>query len=214
MGLKSHLISGTHAALSPPTNVLNLKTILCVISTLALASFITTAPAQEVIIPDAGLNAALRAALQKPAGPLTAQDMLSLTNLNAGNRQISSVAGLEAAHNLRFLGLEENAITNFPIAGALTNLTNLDLSGNLLNNLVLPPGLGRLELLNLAGNVLTNLTFPAGLTNLNALLLIANQLTELTLPPDMTRLLALSLIGNPVTQLVLSEPEATNLAAT
>src|SRR4051812_1304002 len=181
---------------------------------MALTCCITSTLAQEVIIPDPGLNAAIREALHKPAGPLTEQDMLGLTNLSAGNRQITNVAGLEAAHNLRFLALEENAIANFPIANALTNLTNLDLSGNLLTNLVLPPGLGRLELLNLAGNGLTRLTFPAGLTNLNALLLIANQLTELTLPPDMTRVLALSLIGNPLTQLVLSEPEATNLAAT
>jgi len=214
MGLKSHRDLGTIPAVFSPKRVKNRRTLLQAIATMASTCCIASTLAQEVIIPDPGLNAAIREALAKPAGPLTAQDMLSLTNLIAGGRQISNVAGLETAHNLRFLALEENAITNFPIAGGLTNLRNLDLSGNLLTNLVLSPGFGRLELLNLAGNGLTSLTFPAGLTNLNALLLIANQLTELTLPPDMTRLLALSLIGNPLTQLVLSEPQATNLAAT
>ncbi|HTD89014.1 MAG TPA: hypothetical protein VK850_20780, partial [Candidatus Binatia bacterium] len=69
---------------------------------LILTFFITTlatALAQEVSIPDPGLNAAIRAAIQKPAGPLTQQDMLGLTNLSAGGRNISSVEGLQAARN-------------------------------------------------------------------------------------------------------------------
>jgi hypothetical protein len=52
-----------------------------------------SAGAQEVSIPDLGLNAAVRQALQKPGGPLTEQDLLSLTNLSAGSRNISSVDG-------------------------------------------------------------------------------------------------------------------------
>jgi len=93
----------TVASLSSRTKVLNLKTICRVFRMLALASFVTTASAQEVIIPDAGLNAAVRAALQKPAGPLTETDLLSLTSLSAGGRSISNVAGLEFAHNLSIL---------------------------------------------------------------------------------------------------------------
>ena len=37
-----------------------------------------------------------RVALQKPFGPLTEQDLLSLTNLDASRRNVSSIAGLEA----------------------------------------------------------------------------------------------------------------------
>ena len=55
---------------------------------------VTFLRAQEVPVPDAGLNAAIRDALQKPAGPLTMQDLLSLTNLNADSRNVSSVEGL------------------------------------------------------------------------------------------------------------------------
>ena len=49
--------------------------------------------AQEVSIPDPGLNAAIRDALQKPSSPLTQQDLLSLTNLNASSRNKSKSGG-------------------------------------------------------------------------------------------------------------------------
>jgi len=68
-----------------------MKTPSQILRLLVLTSLMATAQAQEVSIPDPGLNAAIRAALQKPAGPLTTQDMLSLTNLDAGFRGVSSL---------------------------------------------------------------------------------------------------------------------------
>jgi hypothetical protein len=86
----------------------NMKTIIplirpLVLTLLVLASFVTTTLAQEVQIPDPGLNAAIREALEQPNGPLTEQDLLSLINLNASSRDVSSVEGLEAARNLERL---------------------------------------------------------------------------------------------------------------
>ncbi len=51
-------------------------TISYIIATLILIGFMVSAHAQEVSIPDPGLNAAIRAALQKPSGPLSEQDLL------------------------------------------------------------------------------------------------------------------------------------------
>ena len=45
----------------------------------------STAVAQKVSIPDPVLNGAVRQALHELQGPLTVQDMVSLTNLNAHN---------------------------------------------------------------------------------------------------------------------------------
>ena len=95
-------------------------------------------------IPDPGLNAAIREALQKPTGPLTQQDLLSLTNLNASSRNVRSIDGLEAARNLVSLDLQINHLTNFSLPGALTNLSTLDLSVNPLTNFSLPNGLTNL----------------------------------------------------------------------
>ena len=65
-----------------------MKTRFQIILLLVVTSFGTNATAQEVSIPDSGLDAAIRATLVKPAGPLTVQDMLSLTNLMAGSRGV------------------------------------------------------------------------------------------------------------------------------
>src|SRR5678816_2059008 len=99
-------------------------TFLYIVSTLILSSVIVWA--QDVSIPDPGLNAAIREALQKPAGPLTQQDLLSLTNLSARNRNVKSIVGLEAALNLTSLDLHSNHLTNFALPGTLTNLSYLD----------------------------------------------------------------------------------------
>src|SRR6266550_757543 len=101
-----------------------------ILPTVMLASFIATTRAQEVSIPDPGLNAAVRDALQKPSGPLTEQDLLTLTNLNARSRNVGSIAGLEAARNLVSLGLEINHLSDLSALSALTNLSTLDLSFN------------------------------------------------------------------------------------
>ena len=98
MGLSCHSGWGTVISFKPPTRMTERKrTILGVVSTLILAGFMASARAQEVSIPDPGLNAAVREALQKPIGPLTESDLLRLTFLSACCRDISSLEGLEAA---------------------------------------------------------------------------------------------------------------------
>src|ERR1041385_2117822 len=101
--------------------------------------------AQEVSIPDPGLNAAVREALNKPAGPLTERDMLGLTFLNATGRSITNAQGLEAARNLNLLDLDSNSLTNFVVPSSLTNLNSLDLFNNHLTSFVLPNGLAKLN---------------------------------------------------------------------
>src|SRR5881394_2828797 len=75
----------------------------------------TFSQAVEVSVPDPELNDAIRQTLQKPVGPLTEQDMLSLTALNACCRNVTNLQGLEAAHNLALLSLDHNLLTDFSI---------------------------------------------------------------------------------------------------
>jgi formylglycine-generating enzyme required for sulfatase activity len=166
---------------------------------LALISSLNTTPAQEVVIPDPGLNSAIRDALAKPTGPLTETDLLSLTSLNAGNRNITNAAGLDAARNLAGLLLYNNHLTSFSLPG-LTNLTLLDLSGNQLTNATLPPGQAQLTQLELYANQLRNLSLPADMTNLAGLDVFDNQLTNLTLPAGLKMLQNLDLHGNQFTR--------------
>jgi hypothetical protein len=131
------------------------KAALFILSILLSIQPLSSARAQEVSIPDAGLAAAIRDALQKPSGALTEQDLLSLTNLPARARGITSLAGLEAA----------------------ANLTILDLRTNNLSALIVPNGLTRLVTIDLSLNPLANCTIPEGLTNLQRILMEAAALT-------------------------------------
>jgi formylglycine-generating enzyme required for sulfatase activity len=182
--------------------VKKLRALFHAIAIMALTFCITTASAQEVIIPDPGLNAAVRAALNKPAGPLTPQDMLGLTFLNAHDRNISNLAGLEAARNVNTLLLFNNHLTNFSLP-TLTNLVSLTLSGNSLTNVSLPPGLRNLFSLLIGNNALAQLTLPADLTGLEELGLQGNQLTSFNLPPGLTGLGVLDLTFNALTNVSL-----------
>jgi len=181
-----------------------MRPIIYCIRLLLLASVVTSALAQEVSIPDPGLNAAIRQELQKPTGPLTQQDLLQLTSLNATGRNIANVAGLEAARNLIGLDLFHNHITNFSLPSQLTNLIFLDISSNPLANCSLPSGLAQLQNLVIESTTLTNLTLPVGMTAMVQLDLVGNRLTRFAVPLDMTNLVTLRLPFNQLTNLTLS----------
>jgi formylglycine-generating enzyme required for sulfatase activity len=170
---------------------------------LALTNLVSSTLAQEVSIPDPGLNSAIREALQKPDGPFTEQDLLSLTNLNARGREVRSIDGLEAARNLLALDLQINRLTNFSLPSELTNLMTLDVSFNPLTNFFLPSGLTDLTSLTLEATGLTNLTLPEGLTRLNNLDLENNQLASFDLPSNLTSLVSLDLGFNLLTNFSL-----------
>ena len=64
-----------------------------------------------VIIPDANLHAVIRDALGKSRfAPITVTDMASLTTLDAHNRNIQDLTGLEFATNLTELNLADNPL--------------------------------------------------------------------------------------------------------
>ena len=137
-----------------------MKTTAQFYTTFALMTWLSSALA-DVAIPDPGLNAAVREALNKPTGPLTELDLLSLANLDAANRDINSLEGLAAALNLVSLELQSNHLANLVVPSALTKLATVDLSFNPLRSCSFPDGLTNLNRVLLKSCQLTNLTFLA-----------------------------------------------------
>jgi formylglycine-generating enzyme required for sulfatase activity len=182
-----------------------LCTFWCLLLTLIMQGSTAPARAQEIAIPDPGLNAAVREILQKPSGPLTEQDLLSLTYLDAHHRNISTVDGLEAARNLTVLFLNSNLLTNFALPSGLTNLIVLDLSLNQLTNVSLPGGLTNLTTLVIEGNPLPSLLVPPDLTRLAYLDLDNNQLSRFEIPPTLNRLVFVDLGFNALTHFSLPD---------
>ena len=176
----------------------------CAIISLAILS-VTVHPiwAQVVVIPDPGLQAAVSDALDISADEISVEDMERLTKLDASDRNINSIAGLETARNLTELDLSGNQFTTLVLPQEFISLITLDLSQGKLTSLTLPEGLRNLRTLILRSNQLTSLTLPAGLTSMRTLSLWANQLTSLTLPEGLRNLKTLSLWSNQLTSLTL-----------
>ena len=80
-----------------------------------------------VEFPDGNLRAVIERVLGKTSGdPITTSDMAALTELYAGNSNISDLTGLEHAINLRWLNLSGNSITDLSTLVTNTGLGSGD----------------------------------------------------------------------------------------
>ena len=157
--------------------------------------------AQDVSIPDQNLAAAVRETLDlAPDAPITNQALQRLVFLDAYDRQITNLTGLEHATQLERLGLDENQISNIkPLAG-LTQLEALHIGGNQINNqgVQLLTKLTGLKWLFLHGNKISNIKPLANLTQLESLWLNGNQISDVTPLTGLTNLEILHLQNNSI----------------
>lgn len=137
--------------------------------TLALTRSVTAAQAQEVLIPDPGLNAAAREALDNPAGPLTEAELRSFTILGAPDRNTNHLAGLAAVRNAHTLLLFSHHLTTRNPRASLAGRGMLDLEFNALAELTSASGPTNLDQLRLSGNSLTTISVTADLTRVTQL---------------------------------------------
>ena len=183
-----------------------------------LLTLTTWVYAQLVDIPDPGLRTAVRSALNLPDDvPLTQASMRLLNELEAADRQIERLTGLEYATNLTRLSLVFNNISDLtPLAGLrlkelwlwdnlvtdlsplfnMTTLTHLDLGFNRISDISRLKNLTRLTWLELSGNQISDITPLSNLTQLTLLEAFSNQITNVTPLANLTRLEHLKIQGN------------------
>ncbi len=156
--------------------------------------------AQVVDIPDPNLRAAVADALGIPHGAsITQADMRQLTSLNAKNRQITELTGLEYATNLTELQLGENPITDISPLAHLTELTRLRLNDCwTIDNISPIAHLAQLQALDLDRNLILDIGPLAGLTALESLDLRSNQIENLSPLANLTQLIRLLLNNNKI----------------
>ena len=160
----------------------------------------------EAWMPDPALRAAVRGEIGLlPDMPLTKERLLKLGFLNAHDKGILDITGLEFATNLRGLDLRQNPITDLRPLSNLTQLvefhfwhvpvrpTNLDLRplANLIN----------LEMLSLEGNWISDIRPLMGLKKLRRLHLSNNQIEDVSPLAGLTELWQLFLERNPIRDL-------------
>ena len=129
---------------------------------------------------DDALEQAVRQALNKPHGPLTEQDVASLTVLKADDLGIESLEGLQYWTALDTLELRRNAITDVTPLASLTNLRVLHLWGNDVEDLSPLAGLTNLRTLGLWGNAVKDVSALAALDSLQWLQLGDNAVEDLS----------------------------------
>ena len=181
-------------------------------------------PGTVAHIPDPNLRAAIAEALSKsPNAPITVEDMEGLGRLDAKNRGIQDLIGIQLATKLRWLNLETNQISDFsPIAGlielrelwisdnpvsdfsplkGLKNLTHLWLNDTPLSDLSPLAGLINLERLSLWRTNLSDLSPLAGLINLASISITRGNITDLSPFAGLINMESIFIWGNPVSDI-------------
>ncbi len=135
-----------------------------------------------VYIPDANLRAAIAEELGKTRNaPITYEEMAELGRLEADDKGISDLTGLEFATDLHQLnvGHNQNISDLSPIAGLL-NLTGLSINDNSISDLSPLSELTNLSYINISHNQISDLSRLESLKNLDTFHSWGNFLSDLS----------------------------------
>ena len=152
---------------------------------------------------DPGLDGAVRDALGLgPSDPLTLADVQGLTDLDARERGIQDIRGIEALRGLTNLILRDNAIEDVGPLGELGGLQQLDLKGNEVHDINPLGSLAALRRLYLDFNNIHDIWGLHTLSGLQTLdLSYNNKITDISAISYMRKLEELYLGGNWVVDL-------------
>ena len=163
-----------------------------------LLLFPLTTHAQTVNIPDVNLRAAITAALGKtPGATITAEEMATLTRLEAHNANIHDLTGLASATNLEEIRCNNNLISDLSPFTDLVNLRVIELRDNVISDLSPIAGLINLEWLIVTRNSIRNLSPVEELINLVGLAVEDNLISDLSPLSGLIKLERMWLHENP-----------------
>jgi len=153
---------------------------------------------QEVTFADPNLESVIREAISKPEGPIYASDLEGLGLLNASERDITNLGGLEYCTSLTRLELYVNQISDLTPLSNLDSLQELYIHNNQISDLTPLSSLTNLRTLYLGSNQISDLTPLSNLTALTDLYLFGNQISDITPLSNLTGLTDLHLSNNQV----------------
>ena len=124
-------------------------------------------PGGQVHIPDPNLRAAAAEALGKnPNSPILATEMKGLRRIEANERDIRDLTGIQFANNLNELNISGNQISDISPVRGLTGLTYLAISDTEVTDISVLRGLTNLLKLAIANTEVTDISALRNLTNL------------------------------------------------
>ena len=139
-------------------------------------------PDDLVDIPDTNLRAVIEEILGKTSGaPITVVEMEArLTRIDAHERGIRDLTGLEHAVKLERIELEHNSISDLSPLEGLIRLDNIKLRGNKITDVSPLANLTRLDWLGLEENEITDLSPLSGLIKLNGIGISHNPISDIS----------------------------------
>ena len=146
-------------------------------------------PGTVVHIPDPNLRAVIAEELGKsPNAPITVEEMKGLRRLEANNRYIRDLTGLQSATNLGFLSIKYNQISDLSPIRDLMELNDLRADENPLSDISAVSGLTNLTELEFDYSQVADLSPVSGLTNLVHLEFDSTQVADISPIRDLTEL--------------------------
>ncbi len=156
---------------------------------------------EEVVFPDANLEALIREAIHKPTGSILTSDLEALIYLEASEKDLTDLTGLEHCINLVRLQLTKNQISDISSLASLINLNELWLRENQISDISPLASLTKLTMLHLKENQISDISPLASLTKLTSLSLSYNQISDVSPLASLTKIGELSLDNNQISDI-------------
>ncbi len=150
---------------------------------------------------DPNLEAVVRETIRKPTGQLMDTDVARIFELNASNRKISSLGGIERLINLSVLDLGGNQISDISLLAGLTDIVLLWLNNNQISDISPLAGFTNLKQLFLTNNQISDISPLERLTDLQVLSLGGNQISDISPLAGLTDLWSLYLQDNQISDI-------------
>jgi len=133
-----------------------------------------------VVFSDKNLEYAVRAAINKESGNIRTSDLQNLSALDASERGITNLEGIQYCTALTDLWLTKNQIADITKISGLTNLKQLILSNNKVSNIQAIANLKSLTNLYMDTNQVSDISVLSGLTNLKDVYFWDNQISDIS----------------------------------
>jgi Leucine-rich repeat (LRR) protein len=150
---------------------------------------------------DPNLEQVVREDIDKPTGLLYKADLEGITILDASEREIESLDGIQYIKNLQKLNFSSNQVSDISPLANLTNLEVLVFSGNQVSDISPLANLTILEQLQFHKNQVSDISPLANLTNLEVLVFSENQVSDISPLANLTILEQLQFHKNQVTNI-------------
>ena len=138
-------------------------------------------PTGGVYIPDTNLRAVIEEALGKaPGASITQADMARLRRIDADEKGISDLTGLEHATGLERIEFRRNSISDLSPLAELTRLNNIKLRDNRISDVSPLANLINVDWLGLEENAITDLSPLRDLIKLNGIGISGNPVSDVS----------------------------------